>query len=165
MKVVVILSKDIFAAGKKTATPSGFAEKVRSGSKKHTVRSNYPYWQKKIAALKEQGGFLCLRQWSDKPYRSSQETIIEVPAEMVEVQPLVMKRTINGIKAYYEAEIDGINVDIEEVAKNDGLDWETFMDWFIPIFDREGKDEITFAIIHFTASRYCVCHQKSFSIE
>lgn len=156
MKVVVILSKDIFAAGKKTATPSGFAEKVRNGSKKHTVRSNYQYWHKKIATLKEKGGVLCLRQWSGKPYRSPQETIIEVPAEMVGVQPLVIKRAISGIKEYYEAEIDGINVDIEVVAKNDGLDWETFMDWFLPIFDREGKNEITLAIIHFAASRYCV---------
>jgi hypothetical protein len=35
----------------------------------HTIRANYEYWVKKIARLKEAGGVLSVRQWSNAPYR------------------------------------------------------------------------------------------------
>lgn len=151
MKVVVMLSKDIFAAGKKTAEYSGFSEKVRSKDKIHTVRSNPQYWQKKIATLKEKGGILCLRQWSDKPYRSPQETILEVPAELVEVQTLVLNR--EKVEKY-RANINGKDIEIDQIAKNDGLSSINFINWFSPMFDKAGTNELTFAIIHFTKFRY-----------
>lgn len=159
MNVVVILSKDIFAEGKKASTPSDFARKVKTGAKRHTVRANFDYWKKKIAALQEKGGTLSLRQWTGKPYRSPQETIIEIPASLVEVQQLNMVRVtyVEGDNTYYDylAKIDGERYPISKIAENDGLTEEQFISWFAPFFD-EVRDytPLAFAVIHFTTFRY-----------
>ena len=56
MKTVVLLSKVFFEGHPKAGQPTDFAQSVKDGCKRHTVRSNYAYWEKKIAALKKQGG-------------------------------------------------------------------------------------------------------------
>lgn len=159
MNVVVILSKDIFARGKKASAPSFFERKVKNGSKRHTVRANFDYWKQKIERLKEQGGTLSLRQWSGKPYRSSQETILEIPASMVEVQRLSLVRlqteTKKGTFYSFLAKIDGTRYPLETIARNDGLTEEEFTEWFNPFFDEvEYATPLAFAVIHFTTFRY-----------
>lgn len=52
MKTVVLLSKVFFEGHQKAGQPNNFAKSVKDGCKRHTVRSNYAYWEKKIAALK-----------------------------------------------------------------------------------------------------------------
>lgn len=103
MKAVVLLSKKFFPAHFRAGEATDFKTKVLNGQKRHTCRCNYEYWKKKITALQEKSGTLCLRQWADKPYRSPQESILEVPANMCIVQPLILRR--NGLN--FTAEVEG----------------------------------------------------------
>lgn len=73
MKAVVLLSKKFFPAHFRAGEATDFKAKVLNGQKRHTCRCNYEYWKKKITALQEKSGTLCLRQWADKPYRSPQK--------------------------------------------------------------------------------------------
>jgi hypothetical protein len=166
----VMLSKTFFPQHPKAGEPTGFAEKVKNGTKRHTCRCNYEYWKDRIARLQERGGVLSIRQWSGKPYQkgSSTELIMDVPASMIEVQQLVMvRRSADGY--VYSALVDGKPVDIVALAKNDGLTLDDFKAWFNHVFDnyekqveiqkdgeviRPTETALKFAVIHFTTFRY-----------
>lgn len=151
MKTVVLLSKVFFEGHPKAGQPINFAKRVKDGCKRHTVRSNYAYWEKKIAALKKQGGTLCIRQWSGKPYRSQQETVLEVPASVIGIQKVVIAQTgVNQLST----QVDGREVPISEIAKNDGLNSVEFTEFLRPILKTSEGYETTFAVIHFTNFRY-----------
>ena len=158
----VMLSKTFFPQHPKAGEPTGFKEKVKKGTKRHTCRCNYDYWKERIETLQERGGVLSLRQWSGKPYEKGkpQELIMDVPASMVEVQRLVMRRTKDtesevyvegedGVFAKaaqynYFAEVEGTPIDVATLAKNDGLSLEDFKAWFNPVFDEyESKVKLT----------------------
>jgi hypothetical protein len=173
MKAVVLLSKTFFSQHPKAGKPTYFKEKVLArqmtvkrptlnikltvpdGSeikerKIHTCRANYEYWKEKIDRLKAEGGVLGIRQWSGKPYRSPQETIINISAETVGVQKL----TIEYGKQKFIPSVDNKIIHLPELAANDGLDTYDFIDWFKPVFETERKEILDFAIIHFTKFRY-----------
>lgn len=169
MKAVVTLSKKFFPQHPRKGEETLFREKVLSGSKRHTCRSNYEYWKEKIGRLKEVGGVLSLRQWSANPYRSPQEVIKDIPAELVGVQKLILHRKKDVIEHYeensrkpiaittnyeYTAVVDGYNTPLEILAVNDGLTPEEYKAWFAPVFDKEKADTLEFAIIHFTKEKY-----------
>lgn len=116
MKAVVLLSKKFFPAHFRQAKQPILMQRFLTVKKRHTCRCNYEYWKKKITALQEKSGTLCLRQWADKPYRSPQESILEVPANMCIVQPLILRR--NGLN--FTAEVEGHPVKLEDLARNDG---------------------------------------------
>jgi len=181
-----MLSKTFFPQHPKAGEPTEFREKVLKGTKRHTCRCNYDYWKDRIATLQERQGVLSLRQWSGKPYQkhTKQEKIMDVPASIVEVQPLVIRRTLEKQEGFteqdpkpyatnrtysFEASVDGNPVNIAWLAANDGLTEEDFKAWFNPVFDdyakkiqlsKESKvlepSEITlkFAVIQFTTFRY-----------
>ena len=153
----VMLSKAFFPQHPKAGEPTDFATKVKNGTKRHTCRCNYLYWKERIEALQKRGGVLSIRQWSGKPYEkgSHTETILEVPASIVEVQQLVMTRTRSDEPEYvevqpglyeprtgydYEATVEGEPYDVEFIAKNDGLTLEDFKAWFNPVFDEYEKN-------------------------
>lgn len=166
----VMLSNTFFPQHPKAGEPTGFKEKVKNGTKRHTCRCNYEYWKDRIARLQERGGVLSIRQWSGKPYQkgSTTEIIMDVPASMVEVQQLVMvRRRADGY--VYSALVDGKPVDIVTLAKNDGLTLDDFKAFFNPVFDDYEKQvelqkdgeviiptetALKFAVIHFTTFRY-----------
>ena len=151
MKTVVLLSKVFFEGHPKAGQPTDFAQSVKDGCKRHTVRSNYAYWEKKIAALKKQGGTLCIRQWSGKPYKSQQETILEVPASIIGIQKVTIEQTdVNQLSV----QVDGCEVPISAIAKNDGLNSVEFTEFLQPILKTSEGNETTFAVIHFTDFRY-----------
>lgn len=169
MKAVVTISKKFFPQHLRKEEETLFREKVLSGSKRHTCRSNYEYWKKKIDRLKEVGGVLSVRQWSANPYRSSQEIVTDIPAELVGVQKLILHREKEVIEHYaeetlepvaiitsyeYTATVDGHNIPVGLLAENDGLTPEEFKAWFAPVFEKEKADTLEFAIIHFTKERY-----------
>jgi hypothetical protein len=160
MKAVVLLSKTFFPQHPKAGKETFFACKVCNsascppihGMKKiHTCRSNFEYWKKKIDKLKAEGGVLSVRQWSEKPYHSPQETIIDIPAEIVGVQKLRM--VLCNDKSLLIS-IDGKSFLSQFVAENDGLTMEDYKAWFLPVFEKENTDVLDFAIIHFTKFRY-----------
>lgn len=177
---VVLFSNYTFIKGKKSNIPTGFAEKIKTGRKLHTIRRNYAYWAEKIAKMQESGGVLSLRQWGDLPYRSKQEVIIDVPGNVAGIQKLELTKKVEivgvakqtGKTIYsisYSAKVDGHARSISEIAENDGLTFRDFIEWFAPIFEEKeafypelteaykktgGSVTIDLALIHFTPARY-----------
>ena len=176
MKAVVTLSKTFFPQHPKAGKPTYFEQKILAeqigkpgitivengkeivveGRKKHTCRSNYDYWDKKIARLKEAGGVLSVRQWSGKPYCSPQETIIDIPAAIIGVQKLLFFNAnidapyVVNNPCVYGVEVDSYDdVNINDLAQNDGLSIEDFKSWF-----KSYNLSEPMAIIHFTKFRY-----------
>lgn len=45
---VITVSVNFPKKGKSIPKPTGFKKKILSGEKKHTVRSNYEFWKKRI---------------------------------------------------------------------------------------------------------------------
>ena len=136
MKAVVTLGKYFGPKHPRKGQETGFIAKVADGRKVHTCRSNYGYWRAKIEKITATGGVLSVRQWSAKPYRSPQEVITEIPAGIVGVQRLALRRERRVINHYaeeqdkpiatatyydYTAEVDGHPVPLEILAENDGL--------------------------------------------
>lgn len=163
MKAVVMLTKILFDGHPMAGQETKFADSVKAGKKIHTCRDNYDYWSKKIGKLTAEGGTLCLRQWTAKPYRSPQETIAEIPADQVGVCKLEVKRYEHRVEPYrhtvtcYQATVDGQPADIDEIAKNDGFtQTRDFTAFIAPLFDKYKSDTITLAIIHFNKYRYGV---------
>ena len=182
MKAVVTLGKYFGPKHPRKGQETGFKDKVTDGRKVHTCRSNYGYWRAKIEKITATGGVLSVRQWSAKPYRSPQEVITEIPAGIVGVQKLELRREKCVVNHYaeaqlddkpiisvvyydYEAKVDGLPVPLEILAENDGLTVDDFKAWFAPIFAETDKKypqfaglasavTIDFAIIHFTKRRY-----------
>lgn len=161
MKTVVMLTKVFFEGHPRAGQTTNFADSVRVGKKIHTCRDNYEYWAKKITKLTTEGGTLSVRQWTEKPYRSPQETITDIPATETGVSQLIIKKDTHRVLPYrhsittYTATVDGKAVEMETLAKNDGFsraqDFTSFID---PLFDKYHSDTITLAIIHFNIYRY-----------
>lgn len=114
--------------------------------KLHTIRANYPLWEKRIKEVQEGNAVLSVRQWTGKPYRSKQVEIARLTAANgVGIQMLrFLGDNFNG--GYIR---NGVYPSDKILAKNDGLslaDWEA---WF------RGYDlSKPLAIIHFTKFRY-----------
>ena len=161
MKVVVTLTKQFFNGHPRAGQPTDFADLVRSGKKIHTCRDNADYWSGKIEALRDAGGTLCIREWSGKPYRSPQDTIVEIPAESVHVSKLKLTRitqpgpSVGTFYHNYAAKVNGKSVRIEEIAEHDGFtssrDFVAFLD---PLFSKYQSTDIHLAIIHFNEFNY-----------
>lgn len=167
MKLVVLLSKTFFPQHPKAGQKTDFAEKVRVSVyqapiygnyyKIHTCRSNYEYWKEKIGKLKAEGGVLSIREWIGKPYKKpGQNTIVDIPAEIIGIQKLVLSKSLGTLNAMVYIPDDMIwkCISIQELAHNDGLTIEEFKAWFLHLFEKEKAEILDFAIIHFTKFRY-----------
>lgn len=176
MIAVVTLSKVFFPEHFNAGQETQFKAKLLTGRKIHTCRCNYEYWKAKIARLQEEGGILSIRQWSAKPYRSPQEVIKDIPAEIVGVQKLELSREkqvtdllinppISRTEYTFSASVDDRPVKIEDLAYNDGLTEEEYKAWFNPVFNTmekkypalaavSSKTILDFAVIQFTEGRY-----------
>ena len=118
-----------------------FLEKLCTEEKKHTIRANYERWKKRIEDVNNGTARLSVRQWSGKPYNSKQEEIFEFLGDSVGIQRLGCDE--GWYLSGYET-----GIPIEELAFNDGLTLEDFIDWF-----KKYPSE-PMAIIHFTDFRY-----------
>lgn len=106
----------------------------------HTIRQNYPLWEKRVKEVQEGKAVLSLREWSGRPYNSKQVEICKL--EKIGVQKL------EDPANFVFAPIDGKTINWDEVAKNDGLSFEDFCEWF------KVRKNSPMAIIHFTDFRY-----------
>ena len=114
--------------------------------KLHTIRANYPLWQKRIKEIQEGHAVLSIRQWMGKPYRSKQVEIARLTAANgVEIQMLrFLGDNFNG--GYIR---NGVFPSDKILTKNDGLSLADWEEWF------RGYDlSKPLAIIHFTTFRY-----------
>ena len=149
---VITLSQNFPAMHKQAGKPTNFKEKFLRGEKIHTIRANYPLWEKRIKEVQDGRAVLSVRQWTGKPYRSKQVEITTLTAEdEIGVQTA---RIVAGIylKIIFGENFEHYFVSEEELtllAKNDGLSLEDWKEWF-----RSYDITNPLAIIHFTKFRY-----------
>lgn len=161
MKTYVLLVSRTFPKGHKMeGEPTFFVEKILAAlgfpylndeniKKFHTCRKNYELWAKRIKEVQEGKAILSLRYWSDKPYRSKQVEFACLDKDSgVGVQKLLFG--INDL--LYPIAGEGIwlrGLNLENLAKNDGLSIDDFKDWF-----KNYDLSKPMAIIQFTEFRY-----------
>lgn len=115
--------------------------------KLHTIRANYPLWEKRIKDIQEGKAFLAVRQWSGRPYFSKQIEIARLTAANgVGIQKLCFP---NRLTAWIDYPEKRLSVGFKYLAKNDGLSLADWCDWF-----RHYDLSKPLAIIHFTKFRY-----------
>lgn len=153
---VITLSRHFLANHKRAGEETHFKEKFLLGqgltdydtpslAKIHTIRANYPLWEKRIKEVQEGRAVLSIRQWTGKPYRSKQVEIAMLTAENgVGVQKLEFYNNTLGL-----CHIGIVYQRKYELAYHDGLSFEDWKEWF------KGYDlSEPMAIIHFTKFRY-----------
>lgn len=114
------------------------------GEKLHTIRANYELWASRFEQIAAGKACLSIRQWTGAPYRSKQVELARLTAEDgVGIQELKM------IDLSRPTKINGHKVELPDLAKNDGLEFNDWFNWF------RGYDlSKPLAIIHFTKFRY-----------
>lgn len=113
--------------------------------KLHTIRANYPLWEKRISDIQDGKAVLSVRQWTGKPYRSKQREIARLTAaDGIGIQRLDIFDFMRPAK------VDSSQlVDLTDLANNDGLSFSDWYHWF-----RLADVTKPMAIIHFTKFRY-----------
>ena len=137
-------------AGEKTNFHIGIHDCLLNNyeGKKHTIRSNYELWKKRVDEVQKGKAYLSLRYWTGLPYRSKQVEFAIINTVGIEKISFCQE----GIDFTVSQINDGAYpFSLLDVAKNDGLSGRDFADWFG--LNKIGK---TFngAIIHFTNFRY-----------
>lgn len=152
-KITMIISRVFPETHSKRGEPTDFANKIASGEKKHTIRSNYDMWN--VNAQKMEGGnyYLSLRQWSGFPRKS----------RLVEIAKRYNPIGVQAIELHYHHSNDTVTATIDgcecrdisslELAKNEGLSERDFKEWF---FGENPHEDKIFkgCIVHFTNLEY-----------
>ena len=151
---VLILSKIFPATHPRKGEPTGFREKFLAAIKQlkgewwklHTIRANYELWAKRIAEVQRGEAVLSVRMWSGRPYMSKQIEIARLTREDgIGIQGLGFIN-VWGCDRYV---VDCYDAPLSQLAHNDGLPVDDWLDWFKG-YDKSRK----LAIIHFTKFRY-----------
>jgi hypothetical protein len=139
-KMKILMVSKVFPAGHPRAgEPTDFLKNIQSGRKVHTIRAN------EKGRFKD-GDVVEVRQWSGRPYRSTQERtglVIKIGVEPVRLG------LVRGLADFY----DGNAWSFRHVASKDGLPEQDFADWFFP-HGQKGSEPWTGCVIHFTNFRY-----------
>lgn len=121
---------------------------MKDKSKIHTIRYNAKnVWDGRYKDIVSGKKYLSIREWTGRPYNSEQKEIAQLPK--IGLQHVTM--TYSSEDAYPEIWIDNKKVSIHEVAKNDGLSVEDFVEWF---FGNNKENVFEGVVIHFTGFRY-----------
>ena len=144
---VLTLSQQYQKGHPKAGLPTEFVEKLKSGTKLHTIRSNYELWAKRAEQINAGQMELSIRVWSGKPYRSQQ-------VEVARLSKLGVQRVeITRMGADHEPAImvDGKLIDqgAAKLSQNDGLSYWDWYNWFL-----RGCGQFEGVILHFTDMRY-----------
>lgn len=147
-KVILTLCKSFPVTHSKAGEATDFEKKLKDKSKIHTIRYNAKmYGMDGIKILFLVKKYLSIREWTGRPYNSEQKEIAQLPK--IGLQHVTM--TYSSEDAYPEIWIDNKKVSIHEVAKNDGLSVEDFVEWF---FGNNKENVFEGVVIHFTDFRY-----------
>ena len=149
----MFLEKFFNGLGKPIQEPYYDPETLCNPQKLHTIRANYPLWQKRFEQIERGEACLSIRQWSGKPYHSPQREIARLTKEDgIGLQKLVFDPDSKSDKLYNPLIFSkGLfrSVSWSLLANNDGLRLKDWSDWF------KGYDiSKPLAIIHFTKFRY-----------
>jgi hypothetical protein len=118
--------------------PTGFKKKILSGEKKHTVRQSYHFWKKRIDEINAGRAVLSVRQWSGRPYNSTQKEIKQFKQGEVGYQRVTFTGGAAdvGVLDPGEQRITGTgyrflsNKKTAALAKNDGVTLKQFRSFF-----------------------------------
>lgn len=162
---VLIISENFPKTHKRAGERTNFALSIMKYRKIHTLRANYEYWKKKINEVEEGKAILSIRIWTGKPYRSDQKEIFRLDqSDGVGIQKLQYeavhsfsastittgKLNLLGYKPMlHSGGKPVICLQIDQLAKNDGLSIDDFKEWF-STYDMSK----VMAIIYFTKYRY-----------
>jgi hypothetical protein len=140
---VVTISEKFPSYHPRKGQPTHFYPLILRKAKKHTIRGNYDLWAKRFEKIDKGEAILSVRQWSGKPYQSPQIELMKLDC----THGIGLQKLIEPDNFIF-ANVDGVAVDWEEIAINDGLSFTDFCDWF-------SKRTIEpMAIIHFSDFRY-----------
>lgn len=151
MKTYVITLSEYFPVKhKRVGEETNFKKKFLNGEKTHTIRMNYPLWEKRIKEVQKGRAVLSIRQWTGKPYRSKQIEIATLTAKNgIGVQKLIFVGNDIMLPVVEYGGNKFRSMDMYRLASNDGLSFKNWVDWF------RGYDlSKIMAIIHFTKFRY-----------
>ena len=147
-KVILTLCKSFPVTHSKAGEATDFEKKLKDKSKIHTIRYNAKnVWNGRYKDIVSGKKYLSIREWTGRPYNSEQKEIAQLPK--IGLQHVTM--TYSSEDAYPEIWIDNKKVSIHEVAKNDGLSVEDFVEWF---FGNNTENVFEGVVIHFTDFRY-----------
>jgi len=113
--------------------------------KLHTIRANYPLWEKRIKEVQEGKAVLSIRYWSGKPYNSKQVEVCQLDKDSgIGIQKLEFDSLLGIFIDSYDSDITK-----KDLAQNDGLSLDDFKEWFKPYDLSEPM-----AVIWFVNKRY-----------
>lgn len=150
-----IISEQFPRTHKRLSEETKFKQKIIDKIKLHTIRGNYEFWKKRFDEINKGNAFLSIRGWVGKPYRSKQKEYFRfykedgIGIEKLEFKPIhsACAATLTTGKLNFLGYQPSVN--IESLAKNDGLSLDDFKEWFY------GYDFTKpMAIIHLTTFRY-----------
>lgn len=150
-KAILPISKVFPAGHKRAGDPTDFEAKIASGEKIHTIRHDSKgVWVKRFAKIQAGLMYLAMKQWTGRPYNSEMRDLFQKYKEDgIGLQDIEM--VYGSDDAYPRVWVNGIRVEIQELAKNDGLSVDDFVDWF---FGNGKENTFTGVIINFTDYRY-----------
>ncbi len=147
-KVIITLSRVYPATHKRAGELTGFEGKLKSGKKIHTIRLNAKgVWNKRFHDIESGRKYLSVREWTGRPYDSLQREFAQY--EKIGLQKIAMSYGSDDV--YPRIWIDDKEVTVQQVAANDGLSIEDFVDWF---FGKSKSNTFDGVVIHFTDFRY-----------
>lgn len=138
----------------KSGEPTNFPLSIKHYDKIHTIRGNYDLWAKRFEKINAGEAVLSVRVWEGKPYNSKQIEIFRydyrrnIGIEKLNMDTFEVGRDDND-EVFLNFKVGKAMVSADLLAKNDGLSYEDFENWF------KGYDfSIPMAVIHFTDFRY-----------
>lgn len=147
-KVILTLCRIFPVTHSKAGEPTGFEGKLKGGKKIHTIRYNAKnVWDERCKGISSGKKYLSVREWTGRPYNSEQRELSRF--DEIGLQHVTM--TYGADDSYPQVWVDGKLVPIQEVAKNDGLSVEDFVEWF---FGNSKENVFEGVVIHFTDFRY-----------
>jgi hypothetical protein len=149
MKTYVLTVSRIFPkTHKRAGDETYFPVEILNKNKIHTIRSNYPFWAKRIKEIQEGKAILSIRYWSGKPYKSKQIEFCKLDKDSgIGIQKLEFHRL--DLEFPSTDGWQGGHLNHDNLSKNDGLSVEDFKEWF-----KKYDLSKPMAIIHFTDFRY-----------
>lgn len=163
MKTYVITLSQVFPvtharAGEETGFKDKFLtalnETVGDWPKVHTIRANYELWKKRFEQIERGEACLSIRQWTGKPYRSKQVELARLTRDNgIGIQKLEIVKEKWFQEPIWIGYVEGVSQEgfrfFPTLAKNDGLSFDDWKEWF-----KNYNLSQPMAIIHFTSYRY-----------
>jgi len=146
-KYVLTISETFPQTHNRKGEPTNFIDSMLALGKIHTIRANFPLWEKRIEQINAGTARLSVRVWTGKPYRSKQKERFSFSG--VGIQKLKSINFDKGFAFYIGENQHVVPLSIETLAKNDGLSLEDFREWF-----KDYDHNEPMAILHFTNSLY-----------